>query len=286
TGIVYTAGTTSPTITVTATEDTCSLVSTATPSVVGPVITAQPQDVTYCTVPTTISMSITASGSPSYQWQLDTGSGFNNAPNGGIGAVGTAVGANTATYQYRADATTSGYKFRVLLSASSCSVTSNTVTITSSCNPDLQMTTDTGSPNPVYAGENLVYTQQFTNISTQDTNSGFVSTIVWEPIPANTTYVSSSVGSGTNGFTCLNTTNGVVSITIVSGGSGCATAPTVNFSGGGGSGAAATATVGAALTCTTTNVTNSGALSPVFTLTVKVDPATPDGTVITNTVRV
>ncbi len=322
TGIVYTAGTTSPTITVTATEDTCSLVSTATPSVVGPVITAQPQDVTYCTVPTTISMSITASGSPSYQWQLDTGSGFNNAPNGGIGAVGTGVGANTATYQYRADATTSGYKFRVLLSASSCSVTSNTVTITSSCNPDLQMTTDTGSPNPVYAGENLVYTQQFTNISTQDTNSGFVSTIVWEPIPANTTYVSSSVGSGTNGFTCLNTTNGVVSIAIVSGGSGYATAPTVNFSGGGGSGAAATATisggvvtaititnpgtgytsapsvgfssgaasatatVGAALTCTTTNVTNSGALSPVFTLTVKVDPATPDGTVITNTVRV
>ncbi len=316
TGIIYTAGTTSPTITLTVTEDTCSLVSTATPSVVGPVITTQPQDVTNCSTGTTVTFSVTATGSGlSYQWQRFITGVWTNVSS-------ACTGTGSSCYSFTSAAADNGAQFRVMITGSSCSVTSNVATLTISCNPDLQMTTDSGSPSPVYAGENLTYTQQFTNISTQNTNGGAVTTVMWEPIPTNTSFVSMTVGTGANGFTCSNTTNGVTSIAIVSGGTGYATAPAVNFSsgaatatavvsggvvtainitnpgsgygaaptisfvGGGGSGANATAILGSAATCTTTNVTNAGATSPVFTLVVKVDPATADGTVITNTVRV
>ena len=125
------------------------------------------------------------------------------------------------------------------------------------------------------------------------------------------------------GWTCTNTTNGVVSVAINAGGSGYATAPTVTFGGPGtgaagfatvsggavisvtitnpGSGytsaptitfggpgtlASATATTGNAETCTTSNVINAGASSGNFTFVVKVDPSVADGSTITDNVRV
>jgi len=318
TGIIYTAGTVSPiTVSVTITEDTCSSTPSTNVTVTGPVITVQPQDVTICNTPSNVSFSVTATGTGlTYQWQRNSGSGWNNET--------TLCSGTTSTCSFSENGTHGGNQFRVIITGSSCSVTSNAATLTISCNPDLQFTADSGTPNPVYAGQNITYTQQFTNISTQNTTGGAVTTVVWQPVPTNTSFVSMNVGSGANGFTCGNTTNGVTSIALNAGGTGYATAPAISFSGGGGSGAAATATVsggvvtaititnpgsgytsaptvtiggpgtgasatastGAAVTCTTTSITLANTTSPTFTLVVKVDPSTADGTTITDTIRV
>jgi len=320
TGIIYTAGSVSPiTVSVTITEDTCSATPSTNVTVTGPVITAQPQDVTLCLPPNaTATFSVTATGSGlTYQWQRNSGSGWNNET--------TLCSGTTSTCSFTETGTHGGNQFRVIITGSSCSVTSNAATLTLSCNPDLQFTTDSGTPNPVYAGQNITYTQQFTNVSAQATNGSSATTVVWQPIPTNTTFVSMTVGTGANGFTCSNTTNGVTSIAITAGGSGYGTAPTIGFTGGGGSGATATATVsggvitaititnpgsgytsapavtftggggsggaatattGAAATCTTTSITLAGATSPTFTLVVKVDPSAADGATITDTLRV
>ena len=322
TGIIYTAGSSSSTISVTITEDTCSVSTTATATIIGPVITVQPQDKTICFPPTpqTVTFSVTATGSGlTFLWERSNNGGASWST-----VTSACTGTGTSCYSFSAVAGDTGSKYRVTVTGSGCPVVSNVATLTASCNPDLQMTTDSGTPNPVYAGQNITFTQQFTNISAQPTNGGGVSTVVWQPVPTNTSFVSMTVGSGANGFTCSNTTNGVTSLALLTGGSGYAVAPTITFTGGGGSGAAAVATIsggvvtavtitnpgsgytsapavtftagtttatatastGAAVTCTTTSITTAGSLSPTFTLVVKVDPTTADGTTITDTVRV
>jgi len=325
TGIVFTAGSSNATISVAITEGSCSLTATGSLSVVGPVVTVQPADKTYCTTPSDLVLTITASGATSIQWQRSTDGGtvWNNAPNAGLSGVdGTGTGATTASYTYRAGAASNGYKFRVLLTgANSCSVISNVATITNACFPDLSMTTDSDSPDPVIAGQNITYTQSFTNVAQNNTSQPIV---VWQPIPTNTTFVSMTAPAG-GGWSCSNTTNGVISVAMVSGGSGYATAPTVGFTGGGGAGAAgfatisggvvtavtitnpgsgytsnptvtftggggtlasASATRGNAETCTTSNVITAGSSSGNFTFVVKVDASAADGSSITDNVRV
>lgn len=219
TGIVYAAGTTAGTITATITEGSCSVNATGTASANGPVITTQPTDVSYNGT-VNISMSVTATGSPSYQWKINRndGNGFVNAPNAGIVGVDTGTGALTASYQYRASGGTDGYQFEVILTGSSCTVTSNVITIHNSAVADLS-STNSGSPNPVYAGQNITFTQQFSNVSASTGTSG-TPRIFWEPIPTNTTFVSfTQPSSGWTG-TCAHTTNSVIAIALTAGGTG------------------------------------------------------------------
>src|SRR6185436_11683537 len=117
----------------------------------------------------------------------------------------------TASYTYPATAPgDDGYKFRVLVTGAGCTATSNVVTLSFLCAPDLEMTTNSDSPDPVSAGQNITYTQLFTNIGPNATNQTITIT---ETIPANTTFVSftppanfscsgvPAVG-GTGPFTC------------------------------------------------------------------------------------
>jgi len=320
TGIIYTAGTVSPTISVTITDGNCSDSTSTVASVVGPVVTTQPTDKTYCVVNSDLVLTVTASGVTAYQWErsIDGGTSWANAPDGGLVGEGTGTGATTASYTYRAGVASSGYMFRVVMTGSGCSVTSSAVTITNSCNPDLQML-DSASPNPVTAGENITFTQSINNVATQPTNQSIT---MWQPIPTNTTFVSMTPPAN---WVCSNTTDGVISVAVTAGGSGYTSAPTVTFGGpgsgaagfativggvvtavtitdpgsgytsaptvtltGDGSGATATATVGSAATCTLSNVFNiaASANSGTFTFVVKVNADAVDGSTITDTPRV
>ncbi|TAG56294.1 MAG: hypothetical protein EAZ27_05300, partial [Cytophagales bacterium] len=76
-----------------------------------PVIVTNPTNSTICGAANT-SFSLVASGAASYQWQLNTGTGFNNLANGGVysNATTSTLGITAATvgmnnYQYRCIAT-------------------------------------------------------------------------------------------------------------------------------------------------------------------------------------
>jgi uncharacterized repeat protein (TIGR01451 family)/fimbrial isopeptide formation D2 family protein len=321
TGIIYTAGSSAETISVVITEGSCSVTASTTASVSGPVISVQPTDKTYCTSTTDLTLAVTASGATTFQWQQSSNGGatWANAPNAGLGAGNTGTGATTATYTYRAGVTpVPAYMFQVVLTGSGCSVTSNAITVTQSCTPDLQLTTNSDAPDPVFAGQNITYTQNITNVSASNATS--LPIVMWQPIPTGTTFVSMTPPAG---WACSNTSNGVTSINVTAGGTGYTNASTVTISGGGGAGATAVATVvggavtaitvtnpgsgytsaptvtisigtgatttstrGNAETCTTSNIINSGATSGAFTFVVKVDSTAADGSTVTDTARV
>lgn len=98
-----------------------------------PTINNQPNGSAICAVANT-SFSVVASNAANYQWQVDTGSGFNNVP--------TALpytGSMSATLNITgATATMNGYKYRVLVSANGgCDVTSNEVLLTVNSAPTI-----------------------------------------------------------------------------------------------------------------------------------------------------
>jgi uncharacterized repeat protein (TIGR01451 family) len=241
TGIFYTAGSTSPTISVTITESGCSVSANATPSVTGPVITAQPQSKTICGNQNVV-FSVTASGTTSFQWQISTNSGASWAN------VSSGSGGTTASYTFPAVLASNGNMFRVLLTGSSCTLTSSVATLTVACSPDLEMTTDSDSPDPVSAGQNITYTQLFTNIS-QNSTGGATITLT-ETVPANTTFVSFTPPAN---FTCT----GVPAV----GGTGT-------------------------FTCTSTTAIIGGATSGSFSFVVKTGATTASGTTVTDNVSV
>jgi uncharacterized repeat protein (TIGR01451 family) len=121
-------------------------------------------------------------------------------------------------------------------------------TLTVACAPDLEMTTDSDSPDPVSAGQNITYTQLFTNIA-QNSTGGATITLT-EAVPANTTFVSFTPPAN---FTC----SGVPAV----GGTG-------------------------SFTCTSTTTINGGATSGSFSFVVKTDPTTASGTTVTDNVSV
>lgn len=243
TGIIYTAGSAgTTTINVTITEDSCSVSTSKNVTVnASPTITSQPSSKTICLPAGTqgVNFAVTATGATSFQWQMSTDNiTFNNV------VVGT--GGTTNSYTYTATAGETTKYFRVIVSSASCSVTSNVATLTLACFPDLEMTTDSDSPDPSFAGQNITYTQLVTNVSTQPTSATITLT---ETIPANTTFVSINAPAG---WSC--------------------TPPAVGGTG--------------TFTCTTSNVINGGATSGNFTLVVKVDPTVADNTTITDNVSV
>jgi uncharacterized repeat protein (TIGR01451 family) len=328
TGIIYAAGSSSATISLTITEGTCSVSTTQSVTISGPVITTQPTDKTYCVSGgsvTVLTFTVADNGGNTYQWKRSTDGGTTwvNAPNAGGVVDGSGTGATTNTYSYTAGTGSTGYKFEVILTGGSCSVTSNVVTATNNCNPDLAAS-NSASPTPVYAGQKITYTQSFTNVSTQTTTTGAV---LWEPIPANTTVVSMTPpagagwscngttttsgvtsiavnaggtgypanttisftgGGGGTGATAIATVSGgvITAITVTDSGSGYTSAPNVVITGAGGSGASATATIAGVERCSTATNYAASASSGNFSFVVQVNSTVADGSTVTDTVRV
>ena len=109
-------------------SSSCSVISVPVSLLVSavPSIYTQPTSKTVCAGSNT-TLSVAASGSGlSYQWQVNTGSGFNNLSNGGVYS-----GVTTATLAFTGVATSySGYAFRCVVSSGSCPATSASATLT------------------------------------------------------------------------------------------------------------------------------------------------------------
>ncbi|TND07481.1 MAG: gliding motility-like protein [Bacteroidetes bacterium] len=102
-----------------------------TPACSNPVITTQPSNASVCVGGNT-TFTIAATGATSYQWQLNTGSGFNNMVNG---APYSGVTTQTLTIT-GATAGMNGYLYRCIATNGACNTTSNQATLTVS-NPAL-----------------------------------------------------------------------------------------------------------------------------------------------------
>lgn len=109
---------------------TCAPVAMATAQLnvnTAPVINTQPLNTTVCTNGNTV-ISINASGTGvAYQWQVNTGAGFNNVTNGGVyaGATTPTLGITAAPFSMN------GYTYRCIVSGTCPStLTSNTITLT------------------------------------------------------------------------------------------------------------------------------------------------------------
>ncbi len=88
-------------------------------------ITTQPSSSTVCEGVST-SFSVVATGATSYQWQVNTGSGFVNVANGGPYS-----GASTATLNITAPTVAfSGYQYRCVLGSCGAPVNTNAATLT------------------------------------------------------------------------------------------------------------------------------------------------------------
>jgi hypothetical protein len=133
---------------------------TVTPAVVVPALTVQPAAQT-ATAPGPATFSVTASGtSPSYQWQRSTDGGATFTDIAGATAAGYSTGATSTTMD--------GERYRVVVSNSAGSVTSNAVVLTV-------------KPTPVAAA----FTTQPTNQSVT-TGSAAAFTVVATGTPAPT----------------------------------------------------------------------------------------------------
>ncbi len=95
-----------------------------------PTISTQPSNATVCTSNNT-SFTVTASGtSLSYQWQVNTGSGFTNISNGGIYSNATTATLNLSG----ANSTMNGYTYRCNISNSCGNLNTNSATLNVSAN--------------------------------------------------------------------------------------------------------------------------------------------------------
>jgi len=158
-------------------------------------ISSQPSDVTVC-APTGTSFSVGATGAGlSYQWQVNIGSGFNNVSNGGIYS-----GATSATLNLAGTVPTmSGYQYRVLVTGTCGSATSNAATLTVNSGPVITTqpsNTSVCNASPASfsvtaTGAGLTYQWQ------QDCGSGFSNIVnggVYSGATSNNLSISSSTG--------------------------------------------------------------------------------------------
>ena len=100
----------------------CALLTVAPPITV----TSQPSSQTVCSG-TAVTFSTVASGSSlTYQWQINTGTGFTNLSNGGVysGATTAALVISAAT------SALNNYQYRCIVSNAACAVTSSAATLT------------------------------------------------------------------------------------------------------------------------------------------------------------
>ncbi len=140
-------------------------------TVISPVsITTQPANKTICSESNT-SFTVTASSSQpiSYQWQVNTGSGFSNVPNAAPYSGGT-----TATLSItNAPVTMNGYLFRVLLTNTTCTtpVISSVATLTVRQTPSIGL-----SASPLTS---LLPGQTTTLTATPSASTGGAQTVNW-----------------------------------------------------------------------------------------------------------
>ncbi len=152
--------------------DSCSLSDTSNSAELtitssSPTIAVQPFDTTVC-ASSNATFSVTATGMGlSYQWQVNSGSGFSNVSNGG-----TYLGATTNTlFLTDIAASYNGYEYKCIITGCSVSDTSNTATLTVNALPTItiQPVNDTLCLSDaayfyVYAsGTGLTYTWQVNN---------------------------------------------------------------------------------------------------------------------------
>ena len=106
--------------------DAISFHTPCAPPCTNPVITAQPVNRTICANSNT-SFSVTATGTNlTYQWQVNTGAGWNNVVNGGVYG-----GATSATLTLTGvPASYNGYLYRCIVFSQGCNTTSSIVTLT------------------------------------------------------------------------------------------------------------------------------------------------------------
>ncbi|HYH09858.1 MAG TPA: C25 family cysteine peptidase [Thermoanaerobaculia bacterium] len=211
TGIIYSAGATGTvellvTVTREFSNDTpaCNVASMKSVTIVGPpTISAHPQSTGVCSG-TLATFSVTANDAAAYQWQVST--------NGG-GAWSNISGATGANYAFTATNADNGKQYRVIVTRGpSCSVTSNAATLSIGCT-DLAVTTNSDTPDPVYAGENITYTQVVSNLGpTSATNPVFTQTT-----PAGTTFVSMTPPAGWSCITPAAGATGTITCTANAG---------------------------------------------------------------------
>ena len=189
-----------------ATSNSCSAAVTSNAAVfvvnTAPNITTQPQPSTICQGANT-SFSIVAGGTNiTYQWQVNTGTGFANCTNGALyGGVTTNSLSLTAV-----TAGMNGYTYRCIVSGSYCSAaTSNAVLLT--VNPTLvpSLTISSLPVSPICSGTSVTFTAV-------PTNGGAAPVYQWKLNGVNvgtnsTTYTNAALPVGSNTITCTLTSN-------------------------------------------------------------------------------
>ena len=212
TGIVYSAGATGTVellVTISreysTTTAACAVNSTRSVTIAPPpAITSHPSNSTVC-AGSLASFSVAATDAASYQWQVST--------NGG-GAWSDITGATGTTYAFTAVLADSGKLYRAVVTRGpGCSAISNSALLTVSCSPDLEVTQNDDTPDPVYAGQNITYTQELRNIGALTaTNPTFTQTT-----PAGTTFVSMTPPAGWSCTTPAVGATGTITCTANSG---------------------------------------------------------------------
>ncbi|HEX8619363.1 MAG TPA: hypothetical protein VF911_17405, partial [Thermoanaerobaculia bacterium] len=212
TGIVYNAGATGTVnLSVTVSReysndtDACAVTSFETVTIVGPpTITQNPSDDTVCTG-TLASFSVVAAEATAYQWQVSTNGGTNWS---------NITGATATTYAFNAVLADNGKLYRAVVTRGpGCLINSTAALLTVACSPDLEVTINNDTPDPVYAGENITYTQRVTNIGPlAATNPTFT-----QNTPAGTTFVSMVPPAGWSCTTPAIGAAGTISCTANSG---------------------------------------------------------------------
>jgi uncharacterized repeat protein (TIGR01451 family) len=256
-GIVFTAGTagTNVVLNLTKTKGVCSVASTpvSVPVNASPTVTTDISSRNVCPNADLTLSPVISGTAPTYQWQVSTdgGSTFSNLSNTGgcPGPANCVSGVTTSTLTVsKVTAGIDGNVYRLIATIGSCSVTTSNATLHVTCALDLEVTTNSDSPDPVSAGNNITYTQTVSNLSSVNTNGTVTFT---QNVPANTTFVSMTPPSG---WTC--------------------TQPAVGGTG--------------AVTCTTNAGVhvNANTTTSAFTFVVAVDPTTTDGATITDTATV
>ncbi|HMC69788.1 MAG TPA: hypothetical protein VKJ07_11595, partial [Mycobacteriales bacterium] len=179
------------------------------------------------------------------------GATFSNLANTGgcPGPVNCVSGATTSSLTItNVSVAIDGNVYRLTATNGSCSVNTSAATLHVTCSLDLEVTTNSDSPDPVSAGNNITYTQNLSNLSSANTTQ----TVTFsQSVPANTTFVSMTPPSG---WTC--------------------STPAVGGTG--------------AVSCTTNSGVhiNANTATSNFVFIVAVDPTTADGTTITDTATV
>lgn len=182
----------------------CNVPSTKSVTIVGPpTITAHPQSTGVCNG-ALAQFSVTANDAAAYQWQVST--------NGG-GSWSDISGATGANYAFTASNADNGKQYRVVVTRGpGCAVTSNAATLTIGCT-DLAVTTNSDTPDPVYAGQNITYTQEVSNLGpTAATNPVFTQTT-----PVGTTFVSMTPPAGWSCITPAVGATGLITCTANAG---------------------------------------------------------------------